>query len=47
MKYYFAIVSKCNRKKSRIVGDNTIAAERLGDFFKDIGKKSSMLKNDG
>ena len=29
----------CNRKKSMIVGDNTIQAEGLGDFFKNLGKK--------
>ena len=29
----------CNRKKSMIVSDNTIKAEGLGDFFKNLGKK--------
>ena len=29
----------CNRKKSMIVSDNTIKAECLGDFFKNLGKK--------
>ena len=29
----------CNRKKSMIVSDNTIRAEGLGDFFKNLGKK--------
>ena len=29
----------CDRKKSMIVGDNTIQAEGLGDFFKNLGKK--------
>ena len=29
----------CNRKKSMIVSDNTIEAEGLGDFFKNLGKK--------
>ena len=29
----------CNRKKSMIVSDNTIQAEGLGDFFKNLGKK--------
>ena len=33
--------SNCNRKKSMIVGDNTIQAESLGDFFKNIGKISA------
>ena len=31
----------CNRKKSMIVSDNTIEAEGLGDFFKNLGKVSS------
>ena len=31
----------CNRKKSMIVCDNTIEAEGLGDFFKNLGKVSS------
>ena len=30
----------CNRKKSMIVSDNTIQAEGLGDFFKNLGKSS-------
>ena len=29
----------CDRKKSMIVSDNTIQAEGLGDFFKNLGKK--------
>ena len=29
----------CNRKKSMIVSDNTIKAEGLGDFFKNLGEK--------
>ena len=29
----------CDRKKSMIVNDNTIEAEGLGDFFKNLGKK--------
>ena len=29
----------CNRKKTMIVSDNLIQAERLGDFFKNLGKK--------
>ena len=29
----------CNRKKSMIVSDNTIQAEGLGVFFKNLGKK--------
>ena len=31
----------CNRKKSMIVSDNTIKAESLGSFFKNLGKISS------
>ena len=31
----------CDRKKSTIVSDNTIQAEGLGDFFKNLGKVSS------
>ena len=33
--------SVCNRKKSMTVSDNTIEAEGLGDFFKNLGKVSS------
>ena len=33
--------SICNRKKSMIVTDNTIKAEGLGDFFKNLGKISA------
>ena len=33
---YFSI---CNRKKSMTVSDNTIQAECLGDFLKNLGKK--------
>ena len=40
----------CKRKKSKIVSDNTIEAEGLGNFFKNLGKKSlnvskKMAKN--
>ena len=31
----------CDRKKSMIVSDNTIKAEELGSFFKNLGKISS------
>ena len=31
----------CDRKKSKIVSDNTIQAEGLGDFFKNLGKISA------
>ena len=46
----------CDGKKSMIVGDNTIKAEGLGSFFKNLGKISSkagkklatnVLKNPG
>ena len=33
--------SICNRKKSMIVSDNTIQAEGLGSFFKNLGKVSA------
>ena len=31
--------SICNRKKSMTVSDNTIQAEGLGEFFKNLGRK--------
>ena len=31
----------CDRKKSIIVSDNTIGAEGVGDFFKNLGKISA------
>ena len=42
--------SICNRKKSMIAKDNTIKAEGLGGFFKNLGKKrlkvsKKMAKN--
>ena len=42
--------SICNGKKSTIVSDNTIKAEGLGDFFKNLSKKGlnvskKMVKN--
>ena len=46
----------CYRKKSMIVSDNTMKAEGLGSFFKNLGKTSSkagkklatnVLKNPG
>ena len=41
---------RCKRKKSMIVSDNTIQAEGLSDFFKNLGKKGlnvskKMAKN--
>ena len=35
----------CNIKKSMIVGDNTIQAERLGSFFKSLRKISTKAGN--
>ena len=29
----------CDRKKTRIVSDNVIQAEGIGDFFKNLGEK--------
>ena len=42
--------SKCNRKKSMTVSDNTMKAEGLGDFFRKLGEKGpnvskKMAKN--
>ena len=38
----------CNRKKSMIVSDNTIQAEGLGDFFRNLGRKGLIIsKKDG
>ena len=39
-KVLIGFCSICNRKKSMTVSDNTIKAEGLGDFFKNIGKTS-------
>ena len=48
--------SVCNRKKSMLVSDNTIKAQGLGKFFKNLGKASAkagkklatnVLKNPG
>ena len=67
VKFYGDITSKgskvligycsiCNRKKSMTVSDNTIKAEGLGSFFKNLGKISAkagkklatnVLKNPG
>ena len=49
-KVLFGFCTKCNRKKSMIVNDNTMEAERLGDFFEKLGKKGlyaskAMAKN--
>ena len=38
--------SICNRKKDMTVSDNTINAEDLGSFFKNLGKiRLKLLKN--
>ena len=49
-KVLYGYCSICNRKKSMTVSDNTIKAEGLGDFFKNLGKKGlnvskKMAKN--
>ena len=49
-KVLIGFCSKCQRKKSMTVSDNTIEAEGLGDFFKNLGKKGlniskKMAKN--
>ena len=36
--------STCKRNKSLSVSDQTINGERLGDFFKHIGKAAKMLE---
>ena len=36
---FIGFCSKCQRKKSMTVSDNTIKAENLGDFFKNQVKK--------
>ena len=43
IKLLFGKCVVCNRKKSMIVSDNTIQAESLGDFFKNLGKKGLNL----
>ena len=49
-KVLIGFCSICNRKKSMTVSDDTIKAEGLGDFFKNLGKKAlntskKMAKN--
>ena len=40
--------SICNRKTTTIVSDNTIRAEGLGDFFRNLSKKrTECIKKDG
>ena len=43
-KVLIGFCSKCQRKKSMTVSDNTIEAEGLSDFFKNLGKKDSMCQ---
>ena len=38
------LCSICNRIKSMTVSDNTIKAEGLGDFFKNLAKKINVSK---
>ena len=38
-KVLIGVCSICNRRKSMTVSDDTIKAEGLGDFFKNLGKK--------
>ena len=40
-KILFGYCSVCNKKQSMTVSDNTIKAEGLGDFFRNLGKVSS------
>ena len=40
-KVLIGFCSICNRKKSMTVSDNTIKAEGLGSFFKNLGKIST------
>ena len=49
-KVLIGFCSKCQRKKSMTVSDNTIEAEGLSDFFKNLGRKGlnvskKMTKN--
>ena len=45
-KVLIGFCSVCNRKKSMTVSDDTIKAEGVGDFFKNLGKKRiSVSKN--
>ena len=47
-KVLFGYCSICNRKKSLTVGDNTIKAESVSDFFNNLGKKRiKCIKKDG
>ena len=42
-KVLIAFCSKCNRKKSMTVSDNTIKAEGLGSFFSKIWEKFLLM----
>ena len=43
MKLFEGKCSVCNRKKTRIVSDNTTQAEGLHDFFKGLGKTAKNV----
>ena len=50
IKVLIGYCSVCNRKKSMTVSDDTLKAEGLGDFFRNLGKKGlnvskTMAKN--
>ena len=42
-KVLIGFCSKCQRKKSMTVSDNTIEAEGLSDFFNNLGKSSVKI----
>ena len=44
-KVLIGFCSKCQRKKSMTVSDNTIEAEGLSSFFKNLGKLSAKAGN--
>ena len=46
-KVLIGFCSKCQRKKSMTVSDNTIEAEGLSDFFKNLGKKGLNVSKNG
>ena len=46
-KVLFGHCSICNRKISMTIGDNTIIAEILGNFFKKVGKNGLNVSING
>ena len=42
-KVLFGSCSICNRKRSMTVSDNTIQAEGVGDFFRNLGRKGQNV----